>query len=145
MAIAIRKGVIRHIETELLDYHETVKLIKKRRDELTSNIEPEDLPLRDYSKPIAEPLRYNSSTERIAIRLASDKKLQEMERVAKAVEAVYNACDADRKKLIRIKYWAKPQKLTWDGIASEMHISRATAFRWRDEIIVALSERLGWY
>jgi len=139
----IRKGTVKHVEMELFDYHETVKRIKARRDELMSNTVPEGRAVISTSE--IEPLRYNSSTERLGIRLASDRQLQEMERIAKAIEHVYNVCDAERKELIRIKYWAKPQKLTWEGIAAELHISRATAFRWRDEIIQALSERLGWY
>lgn len=140
----LRKGTIRHIESELFHYHDTVLKIKERRDELMSNIEPEWVKVPDVQNKF-EPLRYNSSTERLGIRLAMDKKLREMERIAKAIEQVYNLCDDDRKKLIRVKYWVKPQKLTWDGIAAELHISRATAFRWRDEIIQALSEKLGWY
>lgn len=140
----LRKGTVRHIEEELFDYHETVKRIKERRDELMSNTVPEGRTVVE-AIPDFEPLKYQSSTERLGIRLASDKKLQEMERIAKAIEYVYNACDDERKKLIRIKYWMKPQKLTWEGIAAELHISRATAFRWRDEILQALTERLGWY
>lgn len=139
----IRKGTIRHIESELFDYHETVKRIEQRRNELMSNIEP------DWQGVIKEtgfePLKYNSSTERLGIRLASDKMLQEMQRIVKAIEHVYNMCDNERKNLIRVKYWSKPQKLTWDGIAEELHISRATAFRWRDEILQAICEKLGWY
>lgn len=140
----IRKGTFKHVETELFDYHDTVKRIKERRDELMSNTVPEGRVIAD-TIPDFEPLRYQSSTERLGIRLAMDKQLQEMERIAKAIEHVYNMCDDERKELIRLKYWAKPQTLTWEGIAAQLHISRATAFRWRDEIIQALTEKLGWY
>lgn len=142
--IKTRKDVaFKHAESELFHYHYTVKRIKERRDELMSNTVPEGKQVQE-AIPNFEPLRYQSSTERIGIRMATDRKLQEMERIAKAIEQVYNECDDERKELIRIKYWTKPHIYTWDGIAAKLHISRATAYRWRREILQSLCEKLGW-
>lgn len=142
MVVTLRKGTFKHVEAELYDYHDTLKRIKLRREELTTNGPKETTQLHfNYG----ERIEYNSPTERYATRLATDVQLAEMERVARAVEHVYNSCDPDRKKLIRIKYWTKPQMLSWEGISTELNVSRATAFRWRDEIVQALAEKLGWY
>lgn len=133
----LRPNTFKHIETELFDYHDTLKRIKERTEELMSD------PAREEGMP-SSPTLPSSTTERYATRLVMDRQLQEYERVASAVEHVYNVCDEGRKDLIRLKYWTKPQLKSWDGIALELMISRATAFRWRDEIVQAIGEKLGW-
>ena len=137
-ATKLRRGTIRHVESELYDYHYTLKRIEERRQELMSD------PSREEGVP-SSPSLPSSTTERYATRLTMDRQLKELERVAAAVEHVYNLCDDDRKKLIRLKYWTKPQTLNWEGIAQQIPTSRATAFRWRDEIIQAVGEQLGWW
>lgn len=136
-AIKLRSGTIKHIEAEIFDYHDTLKRIKARREELMSD------PAREEGMP-SSPTLPSSTVERYATRLTMDRQLQELERVASAVEYVYNICDDGRKKLIRLKYWTRPQLKSWDGIAQELHVSRRQAFYWRDEIVQAVGEQLGW-
>ena len=61
----------------------------------------------------------------------ADRRLQEYERIAKAVEHVYNLCDDDRKKLIRLKYW-KPQlksfKLLGKSLGGDEWYSRGDTY-----------------
>jgi len=137
VAIKLRTGTFKHIEAELFDYHDTLKRIKERTQELMSD------PAKEEGMP-SSPTLPSSTTERYATRLVMDRQLQEYERVASAIEYVYNICDEKRKRLIQLKYWTKPQYKSWDGIALDLEISRATAFRWRDEIVQAVGERLGW-
>ncbi|MCZ8541976.1 hypothetical protein [Psychrobacillus psychrodurans] len=136
-AIKLRSGTIKHIEAEIYDYHDTLKRIKERREELMSN------PPREEGMP-SSPTLPSSTVERYATRLTMDRQLQELERVALAVEHVYNLCDDGRKKLIRLKYWTKPQLKSWEGIALDLHISKRQAYRWRDEVVQAVGEQLGW-
>lgn len=136
-AFKLRVGTIKHIEAELFDYHDTLRRIKERREELMTD------PAREEGMP-SSPTLPSSTVERYATRLTMDLQLKELERIASAVEHVYNLCDDSRKQLIRLKYWTKPQLKSWDGIALELDISRATAFRWRDEIVQAVGEKLGW-
>lgn len=136
--IKLRSGTIKHIEAELFDYHDTLKRIKERREELMSD------PAREEGMP-SSPTLPSSTVERYATRLTMDRELQELERIANVVEHVYNICDDGRKELIRLKYWKKPQTKTWEGIAQELHISRRQAFYWRDEIVQAVGEQLGWW
>ena len=136
-AIKLRSGTKKHIEAEIYDYHDTLKRIKARREELMSD------PAREEGMP-SSPTLPSSTVERYATRITMDRQLQELERVASAVEHVYNICDDGRKQLIRMKYWTKPQLKSWEGIAQELHISRRQAFYWRDEIVQAVGEQLGW-
>lgn len=136
----LRRGTFKHIEAELYDYHETLKRIKERKEEImySSSL--------DENKGGANSARVpNSPTERIATMLVMDKRLRELERITEAIETVYQSLDTERKKLIRLKYWTKPQTLTWEGIALKLNVSRATVFRWREEVVNAIAEKLGWY
>lgn len=133
----LRRGTVQHIEAELYDYHDTLKRIKERRDELLYDSPSEELVGGRSNLP-------SDPTGSVVSQLMADKQLQELERIAAAVEYVYNMCDEQRRKLIRLKYWTRPQTRSWEGIAQEIPTSRATAFRWRDEIIQAIGEVLGW-
>jgi RinA family phage transcriptional activator len=83
-------------------------------------------------------------TGTVATLLASHVSLQHMERVVEVIDKVYQDLDKHKKELIRLKYWTKPQTLTWDGIALKLNISRITALRWRDDIIVGIAVMVGW-
>lgn len=136
----LRRGTFKHIEAELYDYHETIKRIKERKEEILFSSSVDD------NKGGANSARVpNSPTERIATMLVMDKRLRELERITEAIETVYQSLDTERKKLIRLKYWTKPQTLTWEGIALKLNVSRATVFRWREEVVNAIAEKLGWY
>lgn len=134
----LKKATFQHIESEIYHYPETVKEIKRLRDEImyrTSNDEnvgggKSNLP--------------SSPTEQTATALVTNRKLHNLEGIAYAIETVYNSVNDEYKKLIRLKYWTKPQTLTWEGIANTLPTSRRQAFRWRDEIVQAIGEMLGW-
>lgn len=134
----LKPGTVKHIESELYDYHDTLKRIQYRRQEILSAKSVDENTGGGKSNIPSRP------TEQLATRLVSDLQLQELERIAGAIEHVYNICDDERKKLIRMKYWTKPQTKTWEGIAQDLHISRRQAFNWRDQVVQAVGERLGW-
>lgn len=137
-ATKMKPGAFKHIEAELSDYYLTVKRIQQRREEIMMNASTDENIGGGKSNIPSRP------TEQLATRLVADLHLQELQRIAGAIEHVYNLCDKDRQKLIRLKYWTQPQTLTWEGIARELHISRRQAFNWRDQIVQAVGERLGW-
>lgn len=133
----VKPNTAKHIEAEIFEYHDTLKRIQQRRDELMSD------PAKEEGMP-SSPTLPSSTTERYATRLVMDRQLMEDQRIIAAIEHVYNICDDDRKKLIRLKYWTRPQTKTWEGIAQDLNVSRRQAFRWRDEIVQAIGEKLGW-
>lgn len=134
----IKKPTFQHIESELYSYHDTVKEIQRLRDDIIYSTSD------DENQGGGKGNLPSSPTENIATALVTNRKLQHLESIAHAIERVYNAVNDDYKKLIRLKYWTKPQTRTWDGIAIELCVSRRQAFRWRDEVIVAIGEILGW-
>lgn len=137
-ATKLRRGTFKHIEAELYAYQDTIKEIARLRDEiLHASPEPNRVGGGRGNLP-------SDTTAQTATRLATDKRLTSLNEVAEAIKAVYDALPPDRQKLVHLKYWTRPQRLTWDGIAMELHVSRITAIRWRDEIVQAIAIRLGW-
>lgn len=133
----IRKGTFQHIENELYDYFETRKAIIRIRSDLLHASPSHDVTGIRGNLP-------GDPTGRTASLIASHKQLNEMEKVVEAIDAVVERLPDDKKKMIQLRYWARPQTLTWDGIALELNTGRATVFRWRDEIIEAIAIKLGW-
>lgn len=133
----LRKGTFQHIESELSAYHETKKeIMRLRNDILDSSPVPDETGVRG-SLP-------GDPTGRKATLLVTHRRLEQLERIVEAIEAVVERLPPEKQELIRLRYWTRPQPLTWYGIGREVGCSRATALRWRNEIISAIAERLGW-
>ena len=137
------KITFKKVEAEWYSYHNTLKEIARLREEIMNPFEeePDDKTIikgansiRDIDKP----------TERIATRLATHKQLRYLQEVTDAIEQVYNALPDEYKTLVRLRYWNKNKKQTWEGIALKLNVSERQARRWRDEIIQATVELLGW-
>lgn len=134
----LSKPAFQHIESEIFRYHETKKEVSRLRQEIM------------YGKPFDENIGGGKSnlpgdpTGSTATAIVTNRKLQNMENIVHAIETVYEQSTDDHKSLIRLKYWTKPQTLTWEGIAQELNVGRMTAFRWRKEIVYAIAEMLGW-
>lgn len=137
-AVKIRKGTFKHVEAELFAYHDTRKEIIRLRNEILYNRAPNENVGGGRSNIPGDP------TGRAAAALGSHKQLNHLESIVEAVEAIYNRLPADKQRLVNLYYWTKPQLLSWEGIAQKLHVSRKTAFNWRDEIVWAISDQLGW-
>lgn len=133
------KITFKKCEAEWYNYHNTLKEIAKLREEIMNPFQEENINF-GGSKPNIP----DKPTERIATRLTTHKQLNYLTEVTEAIEQVYNALPDDYKKLVRLKYWNKNERLTWQGIADKLNVSERQARRWRDEIIMATIELLGW-
>lgn len=133
------KITFKKCEAEWYNYHNTLKEIAKLREEIMNPFQEENINLRGSKPNIPD-----KPTERIATRLTTHKQLNYLTEVTEAIERVYNALPDDYKKLVRLKYWNKNERLTWQGIADKLNVSERQARRWRDEIIMATIELLGW-
>lgn len=133
------KITFKKCEAEWYNYHNTLKEIAKLREEIMNPFQEENINLRESKPNIPD-----KPTERIATRLTTHKQLNYLTEVTEAIERVYNALPDDYKKLVRLKYWNKNERLTWQGIADKLNVSERQARRWRDEIIIATIELLGW-
>ncbi|MFF5398580.1 transcriptional regulator [Peribacillus butanolivorans] len=138
-ASKLKKPTFKHIESELYSYHDTLKEIQFLRTNImfTKENEDENVGGGRSSSP-------SSPTEMIGTRLATHKKLNNLESITNAIEKVYIGLPETHQKLIKLVYWTRPQTKTWEGIAVELNVSRRQAFNWRDEIIHTLAEVLGW-
>lgn len=74
-------------------------------------------------------------------------KIQQREVMAVS-EAIKRTADMEdgmeRLRLVKAVYWSKHRK-TMSGIALDLYISRATAFRWNSEFILNVAECFGLY
>ncbi|AFC32155.1 Gp53 protein [Paenibacillus mucilaginosus 3016] len=120
--IKIKRGTYQHVEDELREYHETRKEIIRIKNEL----------LQDQTGcPGTLIMQY--------------RKHDEMQRIIDAIDGVVLRLPADKQELIKLRYWTRPQLLTWEGIAQKLYCTKRTAYRWRDEIVEDIANRLGWW
>ena len=83
-------------------------------------------------------------TQSVAIALVSNRRMDNLERVVQVIGYVYTGLPDEKKRLVELKYWERPQTLTWDGIALRLNVSRRTALNWREEIVHAIAHLMGW-
>jgi RinA family phage transcriptional activator len=135
----ISSGALKHVENELEAYAQTKREIERlKADILHGRNSPDENIGGGKSNLPSDP---TGTTGTI---LASHESLQHMQKVVTTIERVYGSADESKRKLIRLRYWTRPQTLTWDGIAIELNCHRATALRWRDEIVIVIAASMGW-
>lgn len=137
--LKLRTATFKHIESELYNYQETIKEIQKLRNDImfATGSDDENVGGGRSSEP-------GRPTERIATKLTSHKTLIQLEEIVSAIQKVYVALTKDHQTLIEMRYWTKPQTLTWDGLAEKLHVSKRQALRWRDKIVEEIAKNLGW-
>jgi RinA family phage transcriptional activator len=146
-AIKPTKLAFKKAEAEWYNYYNTLKEIAKLREEIVNPFQE----FKDENTGGGKSNIPGRPTESIATRLTTHKQLNYLVEVVDAIEQVYNSVPDNYKKLIRLRYWNRNSKLTWDGIAmqfekpnSDETMSVKQVQRWRDEIIQATIELLGW-
>jgi RinA family phage transcriptional activator len=81
-------------------------------------------------------------TEGLAVKLAADRYIVELERTVNAIEHVTERLTPERKKLVELVYWRGTH--TPSGAAAVLHISRRTAYRYINEILTAIAAEMGF-
>lgn len=137
--IKLHKGSFQHVESELYAWPDTKREIIRLRAEIITGAGREDENVGGSRSSVP-----GDPTGRTAVLLTSNRLLEQLERVHDAIEAVYNSLPHDKQRLIRLRYWTRSRRLTWDGIAEQLHIGRRTAIRWRDETVREIAQRIGW-
>lgn len=134
--LKLKTGTFKHIESELYSYWDSVKEVRRLQADIL------------HSTPFIEDGGRSNlpgdPTSRKVTTMLMHRRLQQLEQITNAIKTVYDRLPPEKKRLIELKYWTHPQPLTWEGIAQKVHISRRTALYWRDEIIYALADQLGW-
>lgn len=139
MKFKLKNGAFKHVESELYHYHETKREIAQLRDGiLYGSVTFDENVGGGRSNLPGDP------TQQKAIALISSRQIEELEKIIKAIDFVVNNLPSEKRKLVELKYWTKPQMLSWDGIALNLCCSRRTAERWRAEIVNQIGQLIGW-
>lgn len=140
--IKITKTTFKKTEAEWFNYHKTLKEIKLLEDTILNPFEeqPDDPGIVKGANSVTDP---GDPTYYSAARLTRHKQLNYLREIASAIETVYNELPRDHKRLVQVRYWSN-KNLQWDGIAEECYVSKRQAMRWRDAIVLATVEVLGW-
>lgn len=127
-----------YIEKQLEDYPKMNKYIQDRKLELKYPSIPDD-----ENTDAPRGTGVSNPTEKMIVTIDSDKRLKQLEDTKKAIESTLKQLDNSAYSLVELKYWKKPQTLTWLGIAEKVGYSRRQCFRVRDEILKAIALELG--
>lgn len=134
--MALRRDIRAYVETELKDYRDTIKAIEEDRNLIILSS-----PVHDNNGgkgyDVANPTLHKT------IQLMTNKRLRRMEQTVEAIERVLESLPEEKYRLIELKYWTKPQRLTDIGIAMELGCSRRTLYNWIDEIITTIAKEIG--
>ena len=134
----LKPATFRHIEAELYAYSNSKKEIKNIREQIMNSSD------RASCFPGRNSARVPSrTTEMIATRLTTDKRLRNLEEIVDAIELTYEELPHTHKKIIELKYWSYNRN-TWEAIADMCYIHRNTVRKYRDEIIALIAAKVGW-
>lgn len=130
----MKHAVFRYVEAELYDYHETKKALEELRADIIEAAPPEKIGGNgsDY---------HGDPTAVRAGKLLTNRRIRKMEETTGAIDRVLNRLPPEKRALVKVKYW--DGRYSNLGVADQIHISRATFFRWRDEIVFAVAVEMG--
>lgn len=138
-----RKTTFKHVESEWFNYQQTVKEIKALEESILYPFEenPDEPGIVKGANSVRKP---GNPTEQITIRLTKHKRLNYLREVTSAIETVYNALPNHYKNLVHERYWKKNNQKTWESLSVDFNKSERQLRRWRNEIVLATIEILGW-
>ena len=128
------------MEAELRDYHQTkVDLIEAKEDIAEGAPNTDDV----GGNTGAFTHRIGRPTEAKVIAILTNKRIKRMEQVVRAIDLVVGELLEEKIKLVQLKYWQRPRRLTDAGIAQELNIDRRTVYRWSEAICWSIAVELG--
>lgn len=127
--------VFKYLEAEIKDYNKTIAKIAETKQDIAEErglVENKG----GKSSSVGNP------TESKALKITSDRQLQRMESIVRAIKEVYDASDEPRQNLVQLKYW---QHIYMDeGIMNVLGIGRDTFYRWKREFVLKVALKLGY-
>ncbi|MDR5659019.1 hypothetical protein RH915_05915 [Serpentinicella sp. ANB-PHB4] len=131
----MRKELKAYIEVELKNYHQSKRDLEEIRESIIEGFSSEDnMGIRGS--------RTSYATGSKAMKLITNKRMKKLEETIAVIDNVIGELDEEKYKLIELKYWTRPSKLTDEGIASELSVGRATFYRWKDGILLAIASEM---
>lgn len=133
------KATFRYLEKILRDYPLTEKYIKNREQELIYKFQE----MKDENVGGGRAInKKNDIVERMAIDLATDRRLYNIQRNYEAVEECLKWSKNDVRKVIKAIYFL-PNNKSLEGIASELHTSKSAVIRKRNKFMDNLADKIG--
>ncbi|MCO7175547.1 transcriptional regulator [Sporolactobacillus kofuensis] len=132
----LKPAVFKYIESELYDYPETKKEIKRLREQIIYGSSSED------NIGGGRPSEPGRPTERIASRLVNNRKLRNMEEVIDAIESAYQQIPSEYQKIIRMKYWDR-QSMQWKEVADKCFVHPNTVTKYRRRFVYLVADKIG--
>ncbi|WP_100489429.1 transcriptional regulator [Sporolactobacillus pectinivorans] len=134
----LRSATFKHIEAELYAFNDTKKEIRKLREEVIFGVNNDDENVGGGRSNYP-----GRPTELIATRLATNRKLRNLEEIVQAIETAYSQVTEDHRKIIKLRYWSN-LNLTWDSIADRCNMHRNTATKYRKDFVLIVADKIGW-
>ena len=124
------------IEGQIRYFPENRKILAQLKNDMIPSAIPKYGPQTGGFDPEQRP------TEDVAIKMASDRYIFQLELTVSAIDAVYEALADLDKELLRLKYWSG--ELTAEGIALKLNMDKATLYRHLNTILEEVGRRLGY-
>lgn len=127
----INKSIFRYVEHELYSYEQTKKELELYKESLIESTPKSEVPVMSA---------LSDTTAVKAINLAESTFILKLERVINAIKKCLGMLGDNHRELFRLKYI---KGLTMKEIYIEMNLSKASYYRIRREIVIAVAQQLG--
>lgn len=135
----MKQGTFKYIEQLLRDYPDMGAYIAKREEAL---IYPDELEI-DTNIGGGSGGFISKPTERLAITITEDKRLQELTRCKQAIDRLVEEADPITVGVVQMFYFQRPRLKTWEGIAMDSGLSERQCRRFRDRFFGMVADELG--
>src|SRR5690242_2916652 len=104
----ISNGAFRHVEAELYAYPDTKKEIETIRLNILHPYDekPDDPTIVKGKNSVRIP---GDPTSQTATLLATNRKLEQLERIADVISNTFDNLPAEKKRMMKLRYWTRPQ------------------------------------
>ena len=134
----MRTSTFNYIKDILADFYKTDEYIRQREEELRHPYQEADL-----NAGIRGQGLHSVVTERMAITIAMDRRLCNLERNRDIIKNCLAEADEQTRVIIEELYMKKRPSLTLIGLAQQLFISKSQAYKLRNHFFEAVADELG--
>lgn len=88
-------------------------------------------------------LGYIADAKKEPVSIQTVTRLQVLESHQKGIKHIIDGLEPYELELVQMKYWTRPQRFTWTGIALQLGYTERQCYNIRDSIIEAIGKELG--
>lgn len=128
----LSKNTFKYVEQEIRVYKSTLKELTQMKN---------DIILESPEKQEGRSSFIGNSTANKAIKISMDRKIIELEKTKKAIEATYQKLCRDKQAVME-EYWQN--RYTTSGMADKLGVDERTIRRWKQQIVYAVALELNF-